>query len=126
MTWRLPFESGHVHQNSMLTSLEDGILFQRNGKFKVFVKIQDGVESLGEFDTLSLAREKWVEGHFLYNHLKRDPTNDCKVIDCMHDEDAAVEAARQKLLEEEKLLKKSKEEKASLRDFLSGRKKKKK
>jgi hypothetical protein len=50
----------------------DGILF-KDGKYEVYVKIQDGTEKSGPFSSLEEAKKDWAEAHQILNHTKRDP-----------------------------------------------------
>lgn len=49
----------------------DGILL-RDGKYHVYIKIQDGTETYGWNVELQKAKEMWLEGHKLWNGVERN------------------------------------------------------
>lgn len=52
----------------------NGILVRDDGKFEVFVHIQDGTENCGVYDTEDQAREAWAEAQETLNGSRRDPS----------------------------------------------------
>ena len=49
------------------------IVLTKNGKYRVFVRIQDGTEDCGERDTEAEARELWVICQGSLNHRRAKP-----------------------------------------------------
>lgn len=50
----------------------DGILLRDDGKYEVFVQIQDGTENCGLYDDEKQARESWASVHKSLNGCQRD------------------------------------------------------
>lgn len=52
----------------------DGILLRADGKYEVFVMIQDGTENCGVYNTEQEARAEWVEAQWGLNHNRFEPS----------------------------------------------------
>jgi hypothetical protein len=62
----------------------NGILHLPSGRYEARVKIQDGTESCGYYDTEAEARQGWVDGHKAFNNTNRSP-EEVMLFECEED-----------------------------------------
>ena len=58
----------------------DGIVKNQNGTYTVYIKYQDGTETVADIPTKQQALEEWKDGHKCWNGVERKK-KDCPIFE---------------------------------------------